>query len=110
MGNNDALVPQCGVHYLWFAFVCFLMRSHRPQPPTCPPTVPDYRPIMGSDMTREYWDLGHEMQAVAFGIRDAGHWFIGLARALDLTTEAATWTRGLGEGPGERAVSLSQAC
>ena len=23
----------CGVHYLWFAFVCFLIRSHPPQSP-----------------------------------------------------------------------------
>ena len=22
--NEDALLPYCGVHYLWFAFVCFL--------------------------------------------------------------------------------------
>ena len=22
--------PDCGVHYLWFAFVCFLIRSHPP--------------------------------------------------------------------------------
>ena len=22
--------PSCGVHYLWFAFVCFLIRSHPP--------------------------------------------------------------------------------
>ena len=21
--NKDALMPDCGVHYLWFAFVCF---------------------------------------------------------------------------------------
>ena len=26
-------MPYCGVHYLWFAFVCFFMRS-RPHPPT----------------------------------------------------------------------------
>ena len=25
-------MPDCGVHYLWFAFVCFLIRSH-PLPP-----------------------------------------------------------------------------
>ena len=25
--NKDALMPDCGVHYLWFAFVCFLIRS-----------------------------------------------------------------------------------
>ena len=24
-------MPDCGVHYLWFAFVCFLIRSHPPQ-------------------------------------------------------------------------------
>ena len=24
------LMPDCGVHYLWFAFVCFLIRSHPP--------------------------------------------------------------------------------
>ena len=23
-------MPDCGVHYLWFAFVCFLIRSHPP--------------------------------------------------------------------------------
>ena len=23
-------MPYCGVHYLWFAFVCFLIRSHTP--------------------------------------------------------------------------------
>ena len=28
--NKDALMPDCGVHYLWFAFVCFLIRSHPP--------------------------------------------------------------------------------
>ena len=27
---QDALMPDCGVHYLWFAFVCFLIRSHPP--------------------------------------------------------------------------------
>ena len=26
-------MPDCGVHYLWFAFVCFLIRSHPPQAP-----------------------------------------------------------------------------
>ena len=35
--NKDALMPDCGVHYLWFAFVCFLIRSHPPSPPP-PPT------------------------------------------------------------------------
>ena len=25
-------MPDCGVHYLWFAFVCFLIRSHPPPP------------------------------------------------------------------------------
>ena len=25
-------MPDCGVHYLWFAFVCFLIRSHPPHP------------------------------------------------------------------------------
>ena len=25
-------MPDCGVHYLWFAFVCFLIRSHPPSP------------------------------------------------------------------------------
>ena len=29
--------PDCGVHYLWFAFVCFLIRSHPPQR-TAPPS------------------------------------------------------------------------
>ena len=24
-------MPDCGVHYLWFAFVCFLIRSHPPK-------------------------------------------------------------------------------
>ena len=28
--RQDALMPECGVHYLWFAFVCFLIRSHTP--------------------------------------------------------------------------------
>ena len=28
--NKDALMPDSGVHYLWFAFVCFLIRSHPP--------------------------------------------------------------------------------
>ena len=27
-------MPDCGVHYLWFAFVCFLIRSHPPPPRT----------------------------------------------------------------------------
>ena len=26
----------CGVHYLWFAFVCFLIRSHPPPPGAVP--------------------------------------------------------------------------
>ena len=26
------LMPDCGVHYLWFAFVCFLIRSPPPPP------------------------------------------------------------------------------
>ena len=26
-------MPDCGVHYLWFAFVCFLIRSPPPPPP-----------------------------------------------------------------------------
>ena len=30
---KDAL--HCGVHYLWFAFVCFLIRSHPPPPLHC---------------------------------------------------------------------------
>ena len=29
--GHDALMPDCGVHYLWFAFVCFLMRSPPPR-------------------------------------------------------------------------------
>ena len=29
-------MPDCGVHYLWFAFVCFLIRSH---PPIYKPTI-----------------------------------------------------------------------
>ena len=28
-------MPDCGVHCLWFAFVCFLIRSHTPPAP-CP--------------------------------------------------------------------------
>ena len=28
--HDFALMPDCGVHYLWFAFVCFLIRSHPP--------------------------------------------------------------------------------
>ena len=27
------IAPDCGVHYLWFAFVCFLIRSHPPIAP-----------------------------------------------------------------------------
>ena len=30
-------MPDCGVHYLWFAFVCFLIRS--PPPPQVGPLV-----------------------------------------------------------------------
>ena len=30
-------VPDCGVHYLWFAFVCFSIRSHSPPGPPFPP-------------------------------------------------------------------------
>ena len=30
--NKDARMPDCGVHYLWFAFVCFSIRSHTPPP------------------------------------------------------------------------------
>ena len=30
--NKDALMPDCGVHYLWFAFVCFLITSPPPRP------------------------------------------------------------------------------
>ena len=26
--NKDALMRGCGVHYLWFAFVCFLIRPY----------------------------------------------------------------------------------
>ena len=29
--TQDALMPDCGVHYLWFAFVCFFIRSHPPR-------------------------------------------------------------------------------
>ena len=29
--HTDALMPDCGVHYLWFAFVCLLIRSHPPR-------------------------------------------------------------------------------
>ena len=35
--NKDALMPSCGVHYLWFAFVCFLIRSPPPPPGSRPP-------------------------------------------------------------------------
>ena len=34
---KDALMPDCGVHYLWFAFVCFLIRS--PPPPLAHPLL-----------------------------------------------------------------------
>ena len=27
----NTFMPDCGVHYLWFAFVCFLIRSHPPK-------------------------------------------------------------------------------
>ena len=30
-------MPDCGVHYLWFAFVCFLIRSHPPKTQPPPP-------------------------------------------------------------------------
>ena len=33
MENKDAFMPDLGVHYLWFAFVCFLIRSPPPPPP-----------------------------------------------------------------------------
>ena len=36
--NTDALVPDGGVHCLWFAFVRFLIGPHPPPPP--PPTHP----------------------------------------------------------------------
>ena len=42
-------MPDCGVHYLWFAFVCFLIRSHPPSNP--PPKI---------------WLLGLERQGVIF--------------------------------------------
>ena len=29
-------MPDCGVHYLWFAFVCFLIRSPSPPPQQTP--------------------------------------------------------------------------
>ena len=32
---TQGLMPYCGVHYLWFAFVCFLVRS--PPPPSKDP-------------------------------------------------------------------------
>ena len=38
--NEIAPPPRdCGVHYLWFAFVCFLIGSHPPRGvmPTPPP-------------------------------------------------------------------------
>ena len=31
--NSSPLLPYCGVDYLWFAFVCFLRRSHPPAGP-----------------------------------------------------------------------------
>ena len=31
-------MPDCGVHYLWFAFVCFLIRS---PPPQCKYEIPE---------------------------------------------------------------------
>ena len=39
-----ALMPDCGVHYLWFAFVCFLIRSPHPPPPEAlSPPPPNHR-------------------------------------------------------------------
>ena len=40
------LVPDCRVHYLWFAFVCFLIRS----PP--PWTFKKKKPRPKTDVTR----------------------------------------------------------
>ena len=33
-------MPDCGVHYLWFAFVCILIRSPPPPGPPPPPALP----------------------------------------------------------------------
>ena len=42
-------MPDCGVHYLWFALVCFLIRSHPPSPPSNtslpPSSAPTARPV-----------------------------------------------------------------
>ena len=40
-------MPDCGVHYLWFAFVCILIRS--PPPPGLPPRPPVCTPPWGPD-------------------------------------------------------------
>ena len=42
-------MPDCGVHYLWFAFVCFLIRSPPPPPPQ--PIPPAHRPLHRSSRT-----------------------------------------------------------
>ena len=39
-------MPDCGVHYLWFAFVCFLIRSHPPHPLTTTDAMP-WRAVQG---------------------------------------------------------------
>ena len=40
-------MPDCGVHYLWFAFVCFLMRSPPPPPPKISPAELFHRSELG---------------------------------------------------------------
>ena len=39
-------MPDCEVHYLWFAFVCFLIRSP-PPPPSLPPGSPRSARVTG---------------------------------------------------------------
>ena len=50
-------VPDCGVHYLWFAFVCFLIRSHIPPPRT--PSPPDQSDYRGTKLNLQQGKSGH---------------------------------------------------
>ena len=57
-------MPDCGVHYLWFAFVCFLIRSH--PPPPRPPDGPCRRVGKG---------LGHEGPLKVWaGVKGSAKW------------------------------------
>ena len=56
MENKDALMPDCGVHYLWFAFVCFLIRSH--------PPLYKLRPCPSYSRHRDRINLGPDFNSV----------------------------------------------